>query len=91
MSELKVFATTIYNPTTTQGVVYNVYNKDEADRYIAHQKYKRCLAMALSCHIMWIDKEFWEKSNNNYKCYHYWRWWNIWNELAEKFKEARKA
>jgi hypothetical protein len=55
---------------------------------LRHNKYKRCLAMAMRCHkesLWWYSKgygfekydKFWEK------------WENRWLELAEKFKEAK--
>jgi hypothetical protein len=60
----------------------HVYPKYEADKVIAHQKYKRCLAMAMFCHVSSVlcegpDSLF------------YRRWFHKWHELAEKFKEAK--
>ena len=69
--------------------------KSEADKVIAHQKYKRCLAMAKWCEseenrleaispIFDTDKEYWEYNSD------YWgKWHNRWLEIAEKFKEAK--
>lgn len=52
-----------------------LYFKDEADKMIAHQKYKRCLAMAKLAikddYLPWNMK-----------------WHKRWLELAEKFKEG---
>lgn len=51
---------------------------------MAHQKYKRCLAMAKWCCDRWADiatpyaKSVW-----------YYKWQLRWLELAEKFKEAK--
>lgn len=66
------------------------YLKSEADKMIAHQKYKRCLAKAERCkdkienpveydeHDDWlIINEYWE------------RWHKRWLKIAEKFKEAK--
>ena len=91
MSELK--ATTIYDAywkanSVGEGTGILVYLKSEADKVIAHHKYKRCLAMAKWCHnesLWWYSKgygfekydKFWEK------------WEKRWLELAEKFKEAK--
>ena len=70
------------------------YLKSEADKVIAHQKYKRCLAMARWCAseenrleaispIFDTDKEYWEYNSD------YWgKWHNRWLKLAEKFKEG---
>lgn len=63
-----------------------VYFKSEADKVIAHQKMKRCEAMAETCaerkgnfvKLKWFEKAaFWRK------------WQDKWLELAEKFKEAK--
>jgi hypothetical protein len=49
-------------------------------KQIAHNKYKRCLAMATFCHVSSVlcegpDSLF------------YRRWFHKWHELAEKFKD----
>lgn len=66
------------------------YDRDEADKVIAHQKYKRCLAMAMWCEASnvslysIVENNLWKYTSN------YWlRWRNKWLELAEKFKEAK--
>lgn len=71
-----------------------LYFKDEVDKVIAHNKYKRCLAMAKWCEsegnrlevmvpIFDTDKECWEYNSD------YWqKWYKRWLELAEQFKEA---
>ena len=53
---------------------------------LRHNKYKRCLAMARWCHSMWI---LLRDENETKRSVFYWRWWNLWNELADKFKEAK--
>jgi hypothetical protein len=62
------------------------YLKSEADNVIAHNKYKRCLAMASKCRLRarWFgDNAFYKKEQ--------WalQWHRRWLELAEKFKEAK--
>ena len=53
----------------------------EADKAIARQKYKRCLAMAKLCH--WKMGVFiYKKEKNDF--YH--RWHKRWLAIAEKFK-----
>lgn len=96
MSELK--ATTVYDAywkanSVGEGTGVLVYLKSEADKVIAekdkelrHQKYKRCLAMTLWCHSMWI---LLRDEHETKRSVFYWRWWNLWLELAEKFKEAK--
>lgn len=59
------------------------------ERRELHQKYKRCLAMA-----MWCDSEanYWYDSSKVQQCCrygHYISWFNKWSKLAEKFKEAK--
>lgn len=81
--------------------VSRVYLKSEADKVIAHQKYKRCLAMA--------DMNWWqanrysaaemvERIRGNFEdarqCSEieqkYYKRYKIWLELADKFKEVSK-
>ena len=52
-----------------------------------HHKYKRCLAMAKRCRDVWMLLQHFRRYPE--KVIFYWRWWNIWLELAEKFKEAK--
>lgn len=55
--------------------------QDEEEK--RHSKYKRCLAMAKLCH--WKAAIFiYKKEKNDF----YWRWYDRWKALAEKFKEA---
>lgn len=78
MSELKAFNMPRY---AGQFTLHEVYLKSEADKVIANQKFKRCLAMAK-----------WSKAGMylSYECDFKREWWNKWQkrwlELAEKFK-----
>lgn len=49
-----------------------------------HHRYKRCKNMADKCHILWWKEKL---EGNISKGVWWWRWWNIWIELAEKVKE----
>lgn len=85
MSELKA----IESATAVIGNVHLVYTKDDADRYIAHQKYKRCLAM-----VVWCDSEmnYWydrTKLEQHPRFKFYEKWYKRWLELADNFKEAK--
>ena len=86
MSELKAYIA----PTADGTGLADYYLKSEADRYIAHQKYKRCEAMAEYCaselEIAFRDTCI-ERSVQG--CVFFRRWLNIWRDLAEKFKEAK--
>ena len=62
------------------------YLKSEADKVIAHNKYKRCLAMAKLCNEKWLVHNFAEIPT---KLGFYDKWEKRWLELAEKFKEAK--
>lgn len=60
-----------------------VYLKSEADKVIAHYKYKRCLAMAEACmHKRWRTDEGFDYARSH-------RHMNKWLAIAEKFKEAK--
>ncbi|MBO7414010.1 MAG: hypothetical protein J6U20_10195 [Fibrobacter sp.] len=50
---------------------------------IRHQKYKRCLAMA-----RWCRECSWSKCVENVDFYY--KWYNRWLELAEKFKPNKE-
>lgn len=85
--ELKVFG--MDDPEV--GDEYEMYKVSEVDavlaekdKVIAHQKYKRCLAMAKWCECRWADI-----STQYYKSVLYRKWQLRWLELAEKFKEAK--
>jgi len=72
-----------------------MYDKSEADKVIARNKYKRCLAMAQECEEAYnrecglnpeemTNKEFYRQQIE------FWpRWSSKWLELADKFKEAK--
>ena len=79
-----------------------VYLKSEADKVIAHNKYKRCLAMAKWCgnaYDKWMMKkakaiglgkdgvEYYHQAR--WEVSHYMRWHARWIKIAEKFKEAK--
>lgn len=75
MSELKAY----YIPTRS-GNSCHCYLKSEADKVIAHYKYKRCLANAEACmHKRWRNDEGFDYARSH-------RHMNKWLELAEKFK-----
>ena len=78
MSELKSFIV-LYG-----GKFIRAYKESEADKVIAHNKYKRCLAMAKWCYAKWDDT-----ATKYYKSVWYRKWEVKWLELAEKFKEAK--
>ena len=88
MSELKtrfIDDTYVEYFNTGKHELAQIYLKSEADRYIAHQKYKRCLAMAGYCRLRarWFgDNAFYKKEQ--------WalQWHKRWLGLAEKFKEG---
>ena len=85
MSELKTFDITLAEEGYCTGVVkYRkaCYDKSEADKVIAHNKYKRCVAMAKWCYAKWDDT-----ATKYYKSVWYRKWEVKWLELAEKFKE----
>ena len=83
MSELKaVHAFDVYEAYTKTGDddAAQVYLKSEADKEIARNKYKRCLAMAEMCmHKRWRPDEGFDYARST-------RHMNKWRELAEKFK-----
>jgi hypothetical protein len=55
-----------------------------AEKEARHQKYKRCLAMA-----KWCRECSWSKCVE--KVDFYYKWYNRWLELAEKFKPNEEA
>ena len=66
------------------------YLKSEADKVMAHNKFKRCLLIAKWCFeksysttLVKYDKE------SGYRLNFYDWWGKRWLELAEKFKEAK--
>ena len=92
MSELKAYYGDVYIPVYGSIADAKVYLKSEADKVIAHHKYKRCLDKAEMCdevmmscelrgytvHRIWANKHQWAM-----------RWKYRWLELAKKFKEAK--
>lgn len=85
MSELK--AETIVPQGTA--ITLQMYPKSEADLYIAHQKYKRCDAMAKRYEVEYkLAKYLAYKSNKEIKAY---KRWQKWLELAEHYKEMAKC
>ena len=59
------------------------YLKSEADKVIAHHKYKRCLAMADFCSY----KAWYYKYNGKEEIFYRWmKFRRVWAELAKKFK-----
>ena len=93
MSELKAYIA----PNADGTGLADYYLKSEADKVIAHNKYKRCLAMAEWCRM---HDEFTQLESERlglpqrtlfleYRRKAMWwnKWHNRWLELAEKFKE----
>lgn len=77
----RVRQTSIY----VHGVEY--YNATEADRYIAHQKYKRCLDMVAYCDLKmsyWAIREIHEGDTGKFDLYS--KWHERWMKLADYFK-----
>ena len=66
--------------------------KDEADKVIARHKYKRCLAMARFCEERCARYDaLQERTGFSWRreIDFYFRWYQRWLELAEKFKEGK--
>jgi len=102
MSELK--AITVYDAywkanSVGEGTGIFVYPKSEADKLIAHHKYKRCLWTAMWCKSKSvIYNEFAADASEYMPSYEarfrrkaalYQKWAICWLELADKFKEAK--
>ena len=88
MSELKVYK--------ISGIEFDsqFYLKSEADKEIAHHKYKRCMAMAKWCNARYNEEDAkvndglsWEFISPEMKYWERWRW--RWEDLSEKFKEVK--
>ncbi len=79
MSKLKAIDMIVNDDYKTK-----VYLKSEADKVIAHNKHRRCLAMAKMCcgksTICMLGEHYDRKRFYN-------KWHLRWLELAEKFKE----
>lgn len=96
MSELKVYHCNEWHNEYTE-----FYMKDEAYKVITHNKYKRCLAMAMWCKSKSeIYNEFAADASEYMPSYEarfrskavlYQKWAMRWLKLAEKFKEAKNA
>ena len=87
---------------SSSGKVYRCYRTSEADKVIAHNKYKRCLAMARWCRESLIlmrtyevTEDFWNLEpgqDAEYFCKKgdfYSKWRKRWLKIAEKFKEVK--
>lgn len=64
--------------------------KSEADREIRHNKYKRCLAMARMCEERCARYDLLQEHSGfswRREIDFYFRWYQRWLELAEKFKD----
>lgn len=57
--------------------------RDSMEQALRHQKYKRCLAMA-----RWCRECSWSKCVENVDFYY--KWYNRWLELADKFKPNKE-
>ena len=85
MSELKLID--VDKMADVRSLSGRFYRKSEADKVIAHNKYKRCLGIAAVCFeksysttLVKYDKESGLRLN-------FYDWWGKrWLELAEKFK-----
>lgn len=95
MSELKVYHCNEWHNEYTE-----FYMKSEADKVIAHHKYKRCLWTAMWCKSnSEIYNEFAADASEYMPSYEarfrskavlYQKWAMRWMELAEKFKGVGK-
>ena len=82
---------------SSSGKVYRCYRTSEADKVIAHHKYKRCLAMAewcnsemgretFACFRPRSTKEVWREEHK------YWyKWRKIWFKLYKKLKTNKST
>ena len=86
MSELKAYRI----KGDTLGDFPDVYLKSEADKVIAHQKYKRCLAMADYCFARSVAEDVLNTNRDGIEHSDYWLCRHkMWLALAQKFKEAK--
>ena len=73
-------------PTPNDDLICNeVYLKSEADKVIALNKYKRCLAMAKVCKLKRFDAADYRIPRRKWDFYD--KWLKRWLELAEKFRD----
>ena len=90
MSELKAYIA----PTPDGTGLAEYYLKSEADKVIAHNKYKRCLAMAEWCNancmhtVLLIGHKIMPHWEWRIKTNYWYKWRKIWFELCKKFKEG---
>ena len=69
--------------------------KEDVDKVLAHNKYKRCLNNAEICKARYDEEDAkvngcgasWEYISHEMKYWERWRW--HWLKLAEKFKETK--
>lgn len=88
MSELKVYTyDDMLDGIADVDVEYCL--KSEADKVIAHQKYKRCLAMYHYCAIKALYELDLKGNDVEWKWYS--KWMHKWFKLAEKFKPNKEA
>ena len=88
MSELKVYKMVDkdYCDDSFCVVPSDVYLKSEVDEVICHQKYKRCLVLAMWCNERYIlDDCLYDLGKTRF----YERWEKRWFNIAEQFKEAK--
>lgn len=67
--------------------------KSEADREIHHHKYKRCLDIVHYCDLKmsyWANREIYEEDDTG-KFELYFKWYQRWLNIAEKFKPNSTA
>lgn len=85
-NKLTAYKGDVYIPVYGSIADAQVYLKSKADKVIANQKYKRCLAMARWCEAMRGHYLSYEEPK--------WFWYREWHKrclgLAEKFKEMAK-
>lgn len=88
MNELKVYVNPLKTNMFGETIVgQSYYLKSEADKVIAHHKYKRCLMMYRYCSIRALyELDF---KGNDVKWKWYSKWMHKWFKFAEKFKEAK--
>ena len=72
----------------SEDMQYAVYLKREADKVIARQKFKRCLAMAKWCDA---ERDIFNLTPKVTKVEFFARWHKRWSMLAEKFKPNSTA
>lgn len=69
------------------------YPKSEADKVIAHHKYKRCLAMAKwSAAECVVNQDIYKRyltHKSEFRIGHFRKWYNRWIAIAEKFKDGK--